>query len=138
VSEGEDFFAAISGSRQLVEGRYRYYRDDHILRFRVARETNDRLDPAVSPERFRASLDYRLQPEHGLGFEAGIDYRDSRYDGIAIPRTEKLLTLVGGISYAFRNDWSVILDYRLSDNESNDPDFTYDRQVFSLGAVRIF
>jgi hypothetical protein len=138
VSEGEDFFAAISGSRQLLEGRYRYYRDDRILRLRVIYETNDRLDSAVSPERYRVSADYRLQPEHGFGFEVGIDYRNSQYDDIAIPRNEKLLMLVGGMSYTFRNDWSVIVDYRLSDNESNDPDFTYDRQVFTLGAVKVF
>ena len=73
-----------------------------------------------------------------FGFEVGIDYRNSQYDDIAIPRNEKLLMLVGGMSYTFRNDWSVIVDYRLSDNESNDPDFTYDRQVFTLGAVKVF
>ena len=138
VSEGEDFFAAIAGDRQVVEGRYRHYRDDRMLRLQYAYETNDRLDPAVSPERSRIRADYRLQPEHGFGFEAGVDYRDSRYDGLVIPREEELVMIFGGLSYTFRNDWIVTLDYRFSDNESSDPDFTYDRQEFSIGAVKLF
>ena len=83
-------------------------------------------------------MDYRYLPLRGFGYEAGIELRDSEYEGIAIPREEDLVTLFGTLSYAFSNDWSVLFEYRQSDNESTDPTYSYDRRKFTLGAMKVF
>ena len=138
VTEGEDIFAGITGTRQRVDARYRWYRQAHRVQFRYVYETNDRLDPSVSPERQALVVDYAYRPLQGLGYEAGIELRDSAYDDIETPRDEDLVGIFGTLSYAFSNDWSVLLDFRHSDNDSTDPLFSYDRLQFSLGAMKVF
>ena len=102
-------------------------------------ETNDRLDPSVSPERRNAFIaDYRFRPMTGFGYEAGVEVRDSKYEDIQTPRDEELVALFGTISYTFANDWSVLLDFRQSENDSTDPTYSYDRIQLTLGAMKIF
>ena len=138
VSEGEDIFAGIAGSRQRLDARYRWYHEDHSVQLRYVLETNDRLDPSVSPERNRIVLDYRFEPLTGFGYEAGVEFRQSEFADISIPRDEDLVTLFGVLSYAFANDWNVLLEYRQGDNESTDPTYTYDRREITLGVMRYF
>jgi len=138
VSEGDSVFAGIAGSRQRIDARYRWYRQTHRVQLRYVVETNDRRDPSVSPARSAVIVDYRYRPLQGLGYEAGVQLRDSEYADIATPRDEDLVTLFGTLSYAFSNDWSVLFDFRQSDNESTDPAYAYDRLQFTLGAMKIF
>ncbi len=138
VSEGDEIFTGIGGSRQRVDARYKWYREDHRVQLRYIVEDNDRESAAVSPERSAVIMDYRYLPLRGFGYEAGVELRDSEYADIAIPREEDLVTVFGTLSYAFSNDWSVLFEYRHSDNESTDPTFTYDRRKFTLGAMKVF
>lgn len=138
VTEGEDIFAGIAGTRQRVDARYRWYRQAHRVQIRYVLETNDRLDPSVSPERQAFILDYTYRPLQGFGYEAGVEFRDSRYEDIETPRDEELVTLFGTLSYAFSNDWSLMLDFRQSENDSSDPLFSYDRLQLTLGAMKVF
>lgn len=138
VSEGEDRFAAISGERQRVDARYHWYRDGHRAQFRYRREINDRLDPSVSPERSQVGFNYWYQPERGLGFEAGVDFRQSEYDEMATPREEDLLTLRVGLSYVFGDEWRALVEYRNSENDSTDELFSYARSRLMLGLLKTF
>ena len=138
VSEGDDVFAGIAGSRQRIDARYRWYKQSHRIQLRYIVETNDRLDPSVSPERSAVIVDYRHRPLQGFGYEAGVELRNSEYAGLATPREEDLVALFGALSYAFDNDWGVMLDVRQSENDSTDPTYEYDRLQFSLGAMKIF
>jgi hypothetical protein len=81
---------------------------------------------------------YGLQPELGLGYEAGVRLRNSEFDKLATPRDEDLLTLRAGLSYGFRNNWLLMLDYQASDNDSTDEAFSYDRSRLLLGAIKSF
>ena len=127
-----------NSTRQRIDARYRWYHQAHRVQLRYVYETNDRLDPSVSPERQALVVDYAYRPLQGLGYEAGMEVRDSRYDDIETPRDEDLVTLFGTLSYAFSNDWSLMLDVRQSDNESTDPLFSYDRLQLTLGAMKVF
>jgi hypothetical protein len=138
VSDADAIFAGIEGDRQLLEMRYRWYQGGHRVQLRYSRETNDRLDPAVSPERNRYSLDYGFRPARGFGYEAGIDFRSSEFDQLATPREEDLLTLWGALTYAFREHWTAVLDLRVADNDSTDPTYSYDRTQITLGVLRTF
>jgi len=138
VTEADSIFAGIAGTRQQFDARYRWFRDAHRFQLRYWLETNDRLDPGVSPDRNRVGVDYRYQPEHGLGFEAGIDLRNSEYDELVTPREEDLTTLRGALTYTFRNNWLVLLEYRNSSNDSTDSTFSYDRNQVTLGALKYF
>jgi tetratricopeptide (TPR) repeat protein len=138
VSDADSQFAGISGSRQQFDARYRWYRDAYRLQARFALETNDRVDPGVSPDRIRFGVDYRYQPETGLGFGAGIDFRSSEFSELATSREEDLLTLGGTLTYAWSSDWLLLFELRHSDNDSTDATFSYDRAQVTLGAMRLF
>jgi opacity protein-like surface antigen len=138
MTEADSVFAGLAGSRQQIDAHYRWYRDGHGLQLRFGLETNDRLDAGTSPDRNRFGIDYRYQPGHGLGFEAGVDLRNSEYDELATPREEDLTTLRGALTYLFPNNWLVLLEYRNSSNDSTDPLFDYDRGQASLGLQKYF
>lgn len=138
VTDADALFAGIAGSRQQVDARYRWYRDDHRVQLRFSNETNDRLDPGVSPDRTRLGFNYRFQPETGLGFEAGAEFRSSDYDDAVIPRQEDLLTLRAALTYAWRNNWLLLLELRHSDNDSTDSTFSYDRSQVTIGGIKYF
>jgi hypothetical protein len=138
VSEGDAVFAGITGSRQRIDARYRWYRQTHRVQLRYVVESNDRIDPGVSPERTAFIADYRFRPLQGIGYEAGVELRNSDYAETATPRDEELLSLFGTLSYAFSNDWSILLNFRRSENDSTDPVYSYDRLQFTLGAMKIF
>lgn len=138
VTDADSLFAGIAGSRQQFEVRYRWYSNSHSVQLRYQLETNDRLDPGVSPDRNRFAIDYRYQPEEGGGYEAGIDMRNSDYDELTTPREEDLFTFRAALTYTFRSNWQVVLEYRGSDNDSTDDTFSYDRTQITLGAMKLF
>lgn len=138
VTDADSLFAGIAGSRQQFEVRYRWYSNSHRVQLRYQLETNDRLNPGVSPDRNRFAIDYRYQPEEGVGYEAGIDMRNSDYDELTTPREEDLFTFRAALTYTFRSNWQVVLVYRGSDNDSTDDTFSYDRTQITLGAMKLF
>lgn len=138
VNERDSIFAGLAGSRQVIDARYRWYRDGHRLELRYAIETNDRVDAGMSPDRNRFRIHYRYRPEQGLGFEAGVDLRSSDYDELATPREEDLMTLRGALTYPFSSNWLMSLEYRNSSNDSTDPLYDYDRGQLTLGALKYF
>lgn len=138
VSDADAQFAGISGSRRQFDARYRWYRDGYRLQARFALERNDRLEPGVSPDRTRFGVDYRYQPQTGLGYGAGIDFRSSEFGELDTPRDEDLLTLSGSLTYAMSSDWLFLLELRHSDNDSTDAAFSYDRAQITLGAMKLF
>ena len=138
VSEGDDVFAGIAGWRQRLDTRYRWYSHAHRVQLRYVVETNDRLDPSVSPARNAFIADYRFRPISGFGYKVGIELRDSTYEELSTPRVEDLASIFGTLSYTFANDWSVLLDFHVTRNESTDPIYSYDRNQFTLGAMKVF
>lgn len=138
VTEADVRFAGIEGSRRQLDARYRWYRDGHRVQLRYLLETNDRLDPGVSADRDRFGIDYRFQPEAGLGYEAGVDLRSSNYAEVETPREEDLLTFRAGLNYTFGNNSQVLVEFREWDNDSTDEAFSYDRAQITLGFLRIF
>jgi len=138
IDEVDADFAGIAGSRQRLDLRYRRDLASHSFILRYGIETNDRLDPGVSPSRNRIHADYRFQPASGWGVEAGISYRTSDYDDLETPRTEDLTTITAALTRTVADVWLFALQYQYSDNASNDPDFSYDRNLITLGMLRTF
>jgi hypothetical protein len=138
VSDADSQFAGISGSRQQVDLRYRWYRFGHRFQAYYGLETNDRADPGVSPERTRFGIAYRYAPDRGPGYGAAVETRNSDYSDLATPRDEDLLTLSAELTYALRSDWTLSLELRHSDNDSTDATFSYQRTQVTIGAMKHF
>jgi hypothetical protein len=138
VSEGDTLFAGVAGSRQQFDLRYRWFHREHLVQARYRHEANDRRDAGVSPQRDRYSIEYRYVPGRGLGVEAGAEFHSSDFDDLATPRSEDLLGLRGALTYDYGNDWLLLLEYRYSDNDSDDPVFTYQRSQIMLGTLLYF
>jgi tetratricopeptide (TPR) repeat protein len=138
IDEVDPDFAGIAGSRQRIDLRYRRDLASHTFILRYGIETNDRLDPGVSPSRYRIHADYRFQPASGWGVEAGIAYRTSDYDDLEIPRTEDLTTITAALTRTLADVWMFALKYQYSENDSNDPVFSYERNLITLGVLRTF
>jgi len=138
IEAADSVFAGIDGSRQKIEARYRWYMNDHSFTTRIQFETNDRASESVSPERLRFGVGYRYSPQTGWGFESGVEYRSSDYDGLAPPRTEDLMTIRIGASRTLKDGWQLLLNYQFSENDSTDSDFAYDRNLLSVGVIKLF
>ena len=139
INEGDDLFDGISGKRQHIVARYRRYSADGrrlLLRFR--HEDNDRRDPGVSPTRTGVSFDYRYLPDTGWGYEAGASYRRSRYADVAASRTERLVAVRSALTRHLARHWILLVEYRYSNNDSGDPEFSYDQNLLTIGAMRTF
>ena len=138
IEEGDPLFAGIAGTRHRIDLRYRWYRGKHSAILRLGAENNDRLDAGVSPSRTRLQADYRYQPSDGWGFEAGFGLRNSDYDDLATPRTEDLTSISAAITRTVADVWLFALQYEYSENDSNEPVFSYERNVITLGLLRTF
>jgi hypothetical protein len=131
-------FAGLAGSRQRFDFRYRWYPRSHDVTLRLGYESNDRTDPGVSPTRLRAQLDYRHDFGNDWGIELGAGIRNSDYDDLAIPRTEDLASLSTALTRTLADVWMLALRYQYSENDSNDPVFAYERNLVTIGVLRIF
>ena len=138
IDEDDPLFAGIAGTRQRIDLRYRWYRGNHTVILRLGAENNDRLDAGVSPSRSRVQADYRYQPDDGWGFEAGIGFRASDYDDLQIPRSEDLTSVSAALTRTVAEVWLFALQYQYSENDSSDPEFSYERNLITLGVLRTF
>jgi len=138
VSAAGSVFSGIEGSRQRLDTRYRWSRQRQNLSLRYTYETNDRTDPGLSPDRHDVRIDFRYQPESGLGYEAGGQLRSSEYKSLTPVRNEDLLMIYIGITKDFRSNWQVLGQFRYSDNDSSDPQFSYQRNVLTIGMLKNF
>jgi len=137
ISDGDDIFNGISGKRHHIVARYRQYSSDgRRLLLRLHYEDNDRLDPGVSPTRTGLSIDYRYLPDAGWGFEAGASYRRSRFSDAVVSRTENLLSVRSALTRRLVGDWVLLVEYQYSNNDSSEPEFSYDRNSLTIGAMR--
>ncbi|MBT8068248.1 MAG: tetratricopeptide repeat protein [Gammaproteobacteria bacterium] len=137
ISEGNDIFNGIGGKRHHVVARYRqHFSDGRRVLVRLRHENNDRLDPGVSPTRTGLAVDYRYLPDAGWGFEAGASYRRSRFSDAAVSRTENLFSARSALTRYFIRDWILLIEYRYSNNDSSNPEFSYDRNTLTIGAMR--
>ena len=131
-------FAGIAGSRQRLDLRYRWYRGHHTLLLRLGAEANDRLDPGVSPSRTRFHVDYRYEPASGWGVETGLGLRASDYGDLATPRIEDLTLFRTALTRRVGEYWLFAVRYEYSDNDSSDPEFSYERNLLTLDATYAF
>jgi tetratricopeptide (TPR) repeat protein len=138
IDEVDAAFAGIAGSRQRIDLRYRRNFASHTFIVRYGIESNDRSDPGVSPTRNRIHADYRFQPASGWGVEAGVAYRTSDYDDLETPRTEDLTTITAALTRTVADVWLFGLQFQYSENDSNDPDYSYERNLITLGVLRTF
>jgi len=138
IEEDDPLFAGIAGTRQRIDLRYRWYRGNHTVILRLGAENNDRLDAGVSPSRSRVQADYRYQPDDGWGFEAGFGFRASDYDDLETPRSEDLTSVSAALTRTVAEVWMFALQYQYSENDSSDPEFSYERNLITLGVLRTF
>jgi len=138
VGAENSFFSGIEGSRQRLDALYRWSRQRRNLSLRYIYETNDRLDPSVSPDRHDVRIDYRYDPESGLGYEVGGQLRSSEYDRLATGRNEDLFLAYVGITKNFRSNWQILSRLQYSENDSSDSQFSYERTVITLGILKNF
>jgi tetratricopeptide (TPR) repeat protein len=131
-------FSVIEGSRQRLDGRYRWSRQRRHLSLRYIYETNDRLDPSVSPDRHDVRIDFRYDPESGLGYEVGGQLRSSEHDRLAAGRSEDLFLAYVGIKKNFWSNWQIQGRFQYSENDSSDPQFSYERTVITIGILKNF
>ena len=138
VSAEGSVFSGIDGSRQRLDTRYRWSRQRQNLALRYTYETNDRSDPGVSPDRHDVRVDFRYESDGGLGYEAGGQLRSSEYKSLTPIRSEDLVTIYIGVTKNFRSNWQVLGQFRYSDNDSSDAQFSYQRKVFTIGMLKNF
>ena len=61
-----------------------------------------------------------------------------RLDDLPVARTEDLVAISAGVTRTLDENWLLGLRYQFSDNDSSDPVFSYERNVITIGVLRIF
>jgi len=138
ISAGDAIFAGVDGSRQRVELGYRWYSDGRSLNLSYTNETNDRLDPSVSPDRNQFRFKYRYAPENGWGFGLGAAIRNSEYGDVTASRDEDLKILSAEVLRTLSSGWQLFVQAAVYDNDSTDPVFSYTRNQVAIGAFKLF
>jgi hypothetical protein len=101
-------------------------------------ERNERADPGVSADRDRYLLRYRRPFGAAWTGDLMYEYRISDYTRLNPVRDEKRHQFGIDLSRNIASDWQVVMQYRFSDNESNEAAYTYDRHRVSFGMSRSF
>jgi tetratricopeptide (TPR) repeat protein len=120
-----DRFAFVAGTRARMRVGFdsRGKRDRWRVGYEL--EENDRDSASVSPSRDRLVVSY----EAGIGsrwtLEGTVSHRQSEYDELVARRSERLDELGATGRRNLGNGWSLALEYRLVDNDSNVPQFSY-------------
>jgi len=138
IAAGDDIFAGVEGSRQRLELGWRWYEGLQSLRVSLRRETNDREDPGVSPDKTRLRGDYRYAPDRGWGFGASLELRASEYSGQDLDRDEDLVQAELTLTRHFDSGWEIFGQLLRAENDSTDPAFDYSRNQVAIGVFRVF
>jgi hypothetical protein len=84
------------------------------------------------------TLDYSRRLAGAWTGDARIAQRDSDYDDASVPREERLLEASFTARRELDSGWTLAAEYRLSDNDSTVPSFSYDASRVTLGLARSF
>jgi tetratricopeptide (TPR) repeat protein len=131
-------FDGIEGSRSRVDLGYRWTGVGHSLAVRLGLEDNDRRDPGVSPSRQRILVDYDYTFNDHWRLESTAFFRTSDYDDLTLPRSEDLLSVAVQAVYETGSNWQFSGRYQYSKNDSSDPEYSYDRNLLTIGFQRLF
>lgn len=138
VDELDDVYAYLAGTRQQVRAALEHRLEEGLLSVSVEAEENRRDDAGVSPQRLRAAIRYRQPLMRHWTMQYGFAYRVSRYDRLAVTRTEDLTELsIAGLRFLQRG-WRLAAELRWSENDSSDPLYGYRRTGIELGLHRAF
>jgi len=127
--EGERVYSRIAFVRDLANAQ---------LGLDFQYEDNDRVGVAVSSVRDTVTLRYRRRIGASWTVDAKLTDRSSRYQRIATPRNERLQQLTLAMTRQMASRWDFTVRYALSENDSNDPTFSYRRQRITVGMTRAF
>src|SRR5690606_2538523 len=87
-----------------------------LLSFRYERESNDRGDPSVSPQRDHFRVRYRQQVSPLWSLDLEWLHRASSYDDVPQVRSEDLSELGLALRRDLPEGWSITGQYRRADN----------------------
>ena len=138
ISAANDLYPGIDGTRERMAARYRWGSESRTLVATLQFESNDRVDPGVSPERFGARVSWRYHAGETWSYAVDGGWRSSDYAGLPENRNERRMTLGLGATRSLDDGWMVSLFYEYAKNESSDPVFSYSRNRMTVGIQRVF
>lgn len=138
ITEGEDRFAYLDGSREWFEARVDRRGAHGRLTLAYAYEDNDRFGARVSSSRHKLSTRYRYTFNPSWRGDIEVAWRESRYDELAEPRDETLGDLSLGLARSLARGWEVNGEVSAADNDSDLATVAYDRNRISFGFTKQF
>jgi tetratricopeptide (TPR) repeat protein len=125
--KGQAPFEGLNGDRLETRLQLRRYLDRQQWQLEYRFETNDRDDPALSPDRHRVDAEWRRELGRGLRLQAGIGWLHSSYDTPGFAWTERRATALLGLSGPVTGAWEWVLRYDFTRNDSSLEEFDYTR-----------
>lgn len=131
-------YAFADGDQRRADVRFRGPFASGVFTARYGWEDSDRAAASVAAVRDRVRLGW--QRRLGARWQAGVElgFRDSRYDELAAPRTEKRRRLAFDFARDVGRGWQLTGALSLTDNSASDPRYAYEREVFSVGMRKVF
>jgi tetratricopeptide (TPR) repeat protein len=138
ADELDDRFAYIAGDRRALGLRF----DKLLSRTRLILEyhasSDDRVGAGVSAERDLYRLTWRQPWGTSWTGNLHLELRATDYDRLAPTRKEDRIQLGLRAVRRLGESWRIGVDYRIADNDSSDPTFSYERHRIAVGGSRLF
>lgn len=135
---GQAPLEGLSGDRLDARFQLRRYLDQQRWQVEYRFETNDRADPALSPDRHRIELQWRRALGSGLELEAGLGWRHGRYDTPDQSWTERRVIALLGLTGPVAGGWEWVVRFDYARNDGSIDDFDYSRNRGFAGVQASF
>lgn len=131
-------YPGVEGQRQRFNVRYRWQTGRHRVETIFGHESNNRLDPEVSPDRNLIGISYDYAFKAAWSARIGARYRGSDYRDQETDRSEDLTSIRAELHRDIGDSWRVIVQLRKDSQDSTEPLLSYERNLLSAGFVRLF
>jgi tetratricopeptide (TPR) repeat protein len=130
--DGLDGFQGLDGSRHELGIRGIWHRDTWDVSLEYKYDTSDYEDESLSFSRHQLSADVQRDLAEYWTVQAGVSFDSSSYD-VAANGSEERFELTLATSRSINDTWRVVVRYAYADNSADQPEFNYQRNLFSAG-----
>jgi tetratricopeptide (TPR) repeat protein len=130
--DGLDGFQGLDGSRHELGIRGIWHRDSWDVSLEYKYDTSDYEDESLSFSRHQLSADVQRDLAEYWTVQAGVSFDSSSYD-VAANGSEERFELTLAASRSINDTWRVVVRYAYADNSADQPEFNYQRNLFSAG-----
>ena len=129
VDAKNSIFSGIDGSRKRLDINTEWEKQSRLFIISYQYERNQRSQDNNSPTRYHITFDYRWTLASNIELSTALQWRSSHYKNL---RDEQRRRLTIKINWRFDTSWNLSAKLRLTNNNSDEPDYEYHQNEIGL------